>query len=332
MLKALYILNEGLFDAVYPKEVQTEIAERVEVLHGPLTSESCFEHPELLQEVEVIFSGWGAPVFDDHFLELAPNLKAIFYAAGTMKALLTDAVWERELIVTTANTANAIPVAEFTLSQILFALKNGWELREQARQDRTYQFGDFPFVFGSYNRNIGLISLSQVGRKVLDYLKPFDVNVLAYDPFVSDQEAAELNVTKVTLTDLFKESEIVSLHSPLLPETTGMITGELLKSMKPHATFINTARGAIVNEDQMIAVLKERTDLTAVLDVTYPEPPVIDSPLYDMKNVVLTPHIAGSAGTEVGRMGAYMLSELKHYLADEPLDYQITKEKYQHMA
>ncbi|MFL2100393.1 hydroxyacid dehydrogenase [Desemzia sp. FAM 23989] len=332
MLKALYILNEGLFDAVYPKEVQTEIAERVEVLHGPLTSESCFEHPELLQEVEVIFSGWGAPVFDDYFLKLAPNLKAIFYAAGTMKSFLTDAVWERKLIVTTANTANAIPVAEFTLSQILFALKNGWELREQVRQDRTYQFGDFPFVFGNYNRNIGLISLSQVGRKVLDYLKPFNVNVLAYDPFVSDQEAAELNVTKVTLAELFKESEIVSLHSPLLPETTGMITGELLKSMKPHATFINTARGAIVNEDQMIAVLKERTDLTAVLDVTYPEPPVIDSPLYNMKNVVLTPHIAGSAGTEVERMGAYMLSELKHYLADEPLDYQITKEKYQHMA
>lgn len=332
MPKALYILKEGLFDVVYPQEVQTEIAELVEVIHGPLTNETCFNHPELLQEVELIFSGWGAPVFDEHFLELTPNLKAVFYAAGTMKSLLTDAVWERELVVTTANTANAIPVAEFTLSQILFALKNGWELREQVRQNRTYHFGEFPFVFGNYNRNVGLISLSQVGRKVLEYLKPFDVNVLAYDPFLSDEEAAELNVTKVSLAELFKDSEIVSLHSPLLPETTGMITGELLQSMKPHTTFINTARGAIVKEDEMIAALKERTDLTAVLDVTYPEPPEKDSPLYDMQNVVLTPHIAGSAGTEVGRMGAYMLSELTHYLADEPLDYQITKEKYQHMA
>lgn len=332
MPKALYILREGLFDTVYPKEVQTEIAERVEVLHGPLTNETCFEHPELLQEVELIFSGWGAPIFDEHFLELAPNLKAIFYAAGTMKSLLTDAVWERDMVITTANAANAVPVAEFTLSQILFALKNGWELREQVRQNHTYQFGEFPFVFGNYKRNVGLISLSQVGRKVLEYLKPFDVNVLAYDPFVSDEEAAELNVTKVSLEELFKESEIVSLHSPLLPETTGMITRELLQSMKPHATFINTACGAIVKEDEMMAVLKERTDLTATLDVTHPEPPEADSLLYDMKNVILTPHIAGSAGTEVGRMGAYMLNELKHYLANEPLDYQITKEKYQHMA
>ncbi|MBM6614738.1 hydroxyacid dehydrogenase [Desemzia sp. RIT804] len=332
MPKALYILKKELFDTVYPIEVQTEIAEHVEILHPPLNNETCFEHPELLQEVELIFSGWGAPVFDEYFLELTPNLKAIFYAAGTMKSLLTDAVWKRNITVTTANIANAIPVAEFTLSQILFALKNGWELREQVRQDRTYQFGAFTFVFGNYNRNIGLISLSQVGRKVLEYLKPFDVNVLVYDPFVSDKEAVELNITKVSLEELFKESEIVSLHSPLLPETTGMITGELLETMKSHATFINTARGAIVKEEEMIAVLKERTDLTAILDVTHPEPPEADSPLYDMKNVILTPHIAGSAGTEIGRMGAYMLSELKLYLANKRLNYQITKEKYQHMA
>lgn len=145
-------------------------------------------------------------------------------------------------------------------------------------------------------------------------------------------EAAALNVKKVDLETLFKESEVVSLHTPLLPETTGMITGKHIQSMKPHTTFINTARGAIVKENDMIAVLKERTDLTAVLDVTHPEPPEKDFPLYEMENIILTPHIAGSLGSEVGRMGEYMLQELKQYLAAEPLKYQITKEKYQLMA
>lgn len=331
MQKALYIMNNQLVNQVYPLAVREEIAQNVEVLHEPLSKETCFDHPELLQETEIIFSGWGAPVFDENFLKSVPNLKAIFYAAGTMKSLLTDTVWERNLTISTANTANAIPVAEFTLSQILFALKNGWEIRDKVREQRAYHMGEFS-VFGNYHRNIGLISLSQVGRKVLEYLKPFDSNILVYDPYVSDEEAAALNVKKVDLETLFKESEVVSLHTPLLPETTSMITGNHIQSMKPHATFINTARGAIVKENEMIAVLKERTDLTAVLDVTHPEPPEKDSPLYEMNNVILTPHIAGSLGSEVERMGEYMLQELKRYLAAEPLKHQITKEKYQHMA
>lgn len=136
----------------------------------------------------------------------------------------------------------------------------------------------------------------------------------------------------VSLTELFATSDIVSLHSPLLPETTGMITGELIRSMKSAATFINTARGAIVRENELIDALRERTDLTAILDVTYPEPPVPESRLYDMDNIVITPHIAGSAGTEVARLGVAKLSEALKYINGEPLQYQITEEKYHHMA
>jgi phosphoglycerate dehydrogenase-like enzyme len=93
--------------------------------------------------------------------------------------------------------------------------------------------------------------------------------------------------------------------------------------MKPGASFINTARGAVVNEADLIAVLREREDLFAVLDVTYPEPPAPDSPLFDLPNVLLTPHIAGSLNNECRRMGRTMVEELGRWLRGEPLRYRV---------
>lgn len=248
-----------------------------------------------------------------------------------MKSLLSDNIWERGITITTANSVNAVPVAEFTLSQILFSLKNGWQITRGVRQNRTYHFNEYP-VLGAYKRTVGLISLSQVGRKTLELLKPYDLDVIAYDPFVREEAAKNLGVKLVTLEELFVQADIVSLHSPLLPETKGIITGKLLQTMKHQATFINTARGAIVREEELIDVFKERQDLTAILDVTYPEPPATNSPLYNMSNIVITPHIAGSAGSEVARMGVTMANEALKYINGEKLDYQITEEKYRHMA
>lgn len=102
--------------------------------------------------------------------------------------------------------------------------------------------------------------------------------------------------------------------------------------MKKDATFINTARGRVVREDEMIEVLKQRPDLTAALDVTDPEPPARTSPLLSLPNVVLTPHIAGSMGNEIQRMGQSMLAEFKRYLAGEPLKWQITAEEAKRLA
>jgi phosphoglycerate dehydrogenase-like enzyme len=117
------------------------------------------------------------------------------------------------------------------------------------------------------------------------------------------------------------------MHTPWLKETEGMITGEHFAAMKPNATFINTARGAVVREGEMIEMLRERTDLFAVLDVTYPEPPEPGSPLYTLPNVVLTPHIAGSLSGECRRMGGYVVEELKRYLCGEPQLWPISREQ-----
>jgi phosphoglycerate dehydrogenase-like enzyme len=163
------------------------------------------------------------------------------------------------------------------------------------------------------------VSLSTIGRLTRQRLEPIDVHVMAYDPTVDDREALTLNVEMATLEDLFASSDVISLHAPRLPETLGMITGRLLASMKHGATFINTARGSIVREDEMIEVLRARPDLTAVLDVTDPEPPLPTCALFDLPNAIVTPHIAGSLDGECARMGRWMVDEVKRYIAGKPL-------------
>lgn len=328
--KALFILDASAYDVIYGPEERKEIEKRVELIGPAQTRESILLHPELLKQVEFIFSGWGAPKMDEAFLACAPRLEAIFYGAGSIRYFTTDAFWDRNIVVTSAYAANAVPVSEFTLAQILFSLKRGWYFIEQMKSKRMYR--PLEYLPGAFGSTVGIISLGVIGRMVVQKLRQFDLKILAYDPFISKAAAEEMGVELCSLEELFQRSDVVSLHAPELPATRHMITGKLLASMKHGATFINTARGSIVNEEEMIEVLQKRKDLVAALDVTEVEPPVEVSPLYSLPNVVLTPHIAGSLDRECLRMGRYMLDELDRYLKGQPLIWQITREKAAIMA
>lgn len=317
-LKGLYVLDPTAFELAYgPKERQT-IADLVDVAVSPLTPDAVVRHPELLENANVIFSGWGGPVLDDSFLSRAPRLRGFFYAGGALGSVLTPAAWERKLAVSSAIAANARPVAEYTLATMLFSLKHGWRLAHEVRTSRTFPTRDG--APGAHGSTIGLVSLGWCARALLKLLRPFDLNVLAYDPHVSGGEAESLGVELTSLDALFRRCDVVSLHTPLLAETEGLVTGAQLASMKAGATFINTARGEIVRHDELIDVAARRRDLQFVLDVTCPEPPDPTSPLYDLPNVVLTPHIAGSAGAECRRMGRFVVEELQRFIAGRPLE------------
>jgi phosphoglycerate dehydrogenase-like enzyme len=144
--------------------------------------------------------------------------------------------------------------------------------------------------------------------------------------------AAELGVELVDLDRLFAEADVVSLHTPWLPETEGLIAGRHFERLRPGATFINTARGAVVREPEMTAVLQRRPEVYAVLDVTWPEPPAAGSPLYTLPNVFLTPHMAGSMGPECRRMGRFMADELGRYLRGDSLLGEVTREAAARLA
>ncbi len=329
--KAIFILGSDAFKRIYGPEEQAEISEMCEMAAPPQTRESIAENPELLKDVEFIFSGWGAPLLDADFLARAPKLRAVFYGAGSIRGMVTPEFWKSGITITSSWVANAVPVAEMTLAEILLSLKLAWRRIADIKREKRYVHSkqDCP---GGYKSTVALISLGMIGRKVAKLLASFDLKVIAYDPFASKEDGEALGVKLVSLEEAFRTADVVSLHTPWLKETENMITGELLASMKENATFINTSRGAIVDEPAMCRVLAERPDLTAVLDVTWPEPPPESSPLFSLENVVLTPHIAGSMAGECRRMGQFAIDDCRRFLKGEKLQYQVTEEMAAKMA
>jgi phosphoglycerate dehydrogenase-like enzyme len=310
---AFFLLDQSHWDIVYGPAERKRLEAYIQMPFRFYTKNSLFKDPGNFAEAEVLFSSWGMPRCDEAFLNAIPNLKAIFYAAGTVKSFVTDALWRRGIIVSTANSALAVTVAEFTLAQILLSLKSAWRFTTNIRTARNFQ--QYP-VAGTYDSVVGLISMGAVARHLIALLRHFKLRVVVYDPFLSSEEAQELGVQQVTLEEVFEISHVVSLHTPLLLETQGMIRGHHFSSMRKDATFINTARGALVNEEEMIEVLQRRPDLYALLDVTHPEPPLPQSPLHTIPNVILTPHIAGAMAVE----------EFERYLKGEPLLGEVREE------
>ncbi len=329
-LKGLYVLDPTKFEAIYGPDEQAKIARHVDIYAPVQSGKIMEENPQLLADCEVIFSGWGMAKADAAFLAAAPKLKVIFYGAGSIKGFTTDEFWERDILVSSAYGANSVPVSEYAFSQIIFCLKRGYEFARMMREGKGkiwWSVREQVQLAGAFGSTVGIISLGMIGRRVCGLLKNLDVNVLAYDPFATPADAKKLGVELVGLDEIFKRSDVVSLHTPWLKETEGLITGAHLASMKPSASFINTSRGAVVREQEMIEVLQRRSDIQAVIDVTWPEPPVDESPLFTLPNVVVTPHVSGPVGPEIRRQGKYMVSELKRYVKGLPLEWAVDKKK-----
>jgi phosphoglycerate dehydrogenase-like enzyme len=283
------------------------------------------EHAAALKDVEVIVATWGLPAFTEAHFAAMPKLRAVFYAAGNVKAFATPLV-ERGLVLVSAWAVNAIPTAQLVLSQILLTCRGYFRgVRRYAELRDPAAARAFPRT-GAEGATIGLIGMGWIARRLTEHLHGFGFRVIAYDPFLSAERARELGVEKVELADLFARAAIVSNHVPDLPETRGMLGAALFERLREGATFINSGRGAQVVEAELARVLAARSDLTALLDVTFPEPPPAESPLWSLPNVVISPHIGGTTGDEVTRLADCVIEELESWLAGRPLRYQVTRE------
>ena len=323
-MKAIYLLPESNFQLIYGPDEQRDIAAQVELVAPRLDATTYPTWRGRLDEVEAVFSGWGMAKMDDAFFEVFPNLKVLFYGAGAVSGFITEQVWERGVQIANANVANGVSVAEYASAQILLCLKQTWQHAALVKQLRSFKSARLP-VAGAYGSTVGIISLGAIGRMVAERIRRLDVKLIAYDPFMKPEDARALGVELCSLDDVFSRSDVITCHTPWLKETEGLLTGALFQRMKPHASFINTARGAVVKETELVEVLHERPDLFAILDVTYPEPPPPDSALYDLPNVLLTPHIAGSMDHECWRMGRMMVDELGRWLRGEPLQHPVSR-------
>lgn len=326
--QALITCDARYLDYLFPPLVRQAINEL-------FASEVEFCSPEALSHadlkaVTVLFSGWGSQKFDAITLQNLPNLKAVFHAGGSVKTMVTDVFWKRGLIISSAWKENGIPVAEYTLAMILLSLKRIWYLAPwvRRRQDWTRDFT----LAGAYKSKVGLVALGAIGRHVAELLQNFDTHVLAFDPYQDQSKIADLNIELVSIEEIFSTCDVISLHAPSNPSTHHLINGELLNRMKTGATLINTARGSLIDHAELERVCRERSDLQVILDVTDPEPLPTDSPLWELPNVMVTPHISGSVDNECGRLGQTMVEECRRFLTGGTLKHVISENQLQHLA
>ena len=288
---------------------------------------------EKFQDTQYIFSTWDIPVFtEEEIRTYLPGLKAVFYGAGSVQYFARPFL-NCGVKVFSAWMANAVPVAEYTVAQIILANKGFFQ------GSRLAKLGEYEEAsaaaqacHGNYGEKVGIIGAGTIGTLVIHMLKAYNLEVLVFDPFLPDEKAAELGVTKCALETLFKTCQTVSNHLANNDQTQRMLRYAHFSAMRPHATFLNTGRGAQVAEEDLVRALTERPDLTAVLDVTMPEPPEKGHAFYSLPNCVLTPHIAGSFGDEVRRMGEYMQAEYENFVQGKPCQYEVTLEMLKTMA
>ncbi len=325
-LRAAYVLDREAYELVYGPAERASVRELTADEPPVLTAADVLGGTAALRDVEVVLSGWGAPVMDERFFEQAPGVRTVLYGAGAVRGFVTDALLERGVSVSSAASANAVPVVDYTVSVVHLSLKRFWKL---LRTPPTEAGPLLEGVAGAYGTEVGLLGVGEIGRQVCRRLAGSGLRLLVHDPYLPASEAELLGVEPVGLDELFARSEVVSLHAPLHDGTRGMITARHLSSMRPGATLLNTARGGLIRSPDLEEVLAERPDLQAVLDVTEPEPLPPDAPLLGLANVVVTPHIAGSMGRECRRMGALVVEELRRLTRGAPLEHAVDLSRLQ---
>ncbi len=328
---ALFGTNQLQFSKVYTPEVLKKLGEYGK-LSQKINQSNLAENAEFLADCEIAFSTWGMPQFTkEEIAKYMPKLKAVFYSAGTVQYFARPFL-ESGVKVFSAFAANAVPVAEYTFAQITLAAKGYFQA---AKYYHTLPLRSLAFAnssTGNFGCKVGLVGLGAIGKMVAERLKVLDVEVYACDPFIPEETAKELGVTLVDMETLFSECDIISNHLANKPELENIFNAKLFKKMKKRSTFINTGRGAQVNEYQLAWSLLCHPSRTFVADVIKNEFFPYICPLFWCPNAVLTPHIAGSTGKEPQRMAYYMMEEMENLIADKPTKYEVTLESLERMA
>jgi len=283
-----------------------------------------------LAGADIAITSWGSQSLTADVLDVAPNLQLVIHAAGTVKPIVTDDLWDRGIRVDASTKPLGIGVAECALGFAISASKNFFNVNADIHN------GGFRERRGEcrelYELNVGVISAGFVGRHFIKLMGNFGVNIMLYDPFVTAEQAEAMGAKKVELEELFRESDILSVHAPSIPATYHMINADTLKLMKQDAILINTSRGSLIDEKALYEHMAAGNLRYACLDVFDPEPPLADNPLRTLPNVIMTPHLAGLANNGRLRIGAHVVEEIELFLKGEPLSCEVKKEMLATMA
>lgn len=296
-----------------------------------VTPENFQANFDRIAEAEILIGTWGFPVELAGQLSELPNLKLVLYAGGSARCFAKPFL-ERGISVVIARDANAKVVAEFCLAQIILANKGYFRNIRATRDPLTADPLAAPIGLGNHGSTVALLGYGAIGRNLRILLRPFHINILVVDPTLPMETAEQDGFRLVDLAEAFRTAHVVSNHLPNFPHLQHCLNYEHFASMSRGATFINTGRGAQVEEQGLVRALKNRPDLTALLDVTYPEPPEATSELYRLPNVLLSSHIAGVIGRERNLLVQAIAEDLERYLFGLPLRYSIDLPTWEAMA
>lgn len=331
--KAILLTAQG-YDAnrVYDSGVTAKLKNRYDLYDTVLCKQNIEEHRTACRNAEYIFSTWGMEHFSEEEIKAYfPNAKCLFYAAGSVQHFASEFL-KCHIRVFSAWQANAVPVAEYTYAQILLALKGFYRAAAKSRY-HYYDMAKYAENCGGvYNAKVGIIGVGCIGSAVAERLKANNVKVYYYDPYLPKENAEKLHIKSASLESIFSDCDVITNHLANKEELTGVLSGKLFDCMKPYAVFINTGRGRQVDEKGLVKAMRKVKTRTALLDVLVHEPLKPFSAIARCKNIIVTPHIAGSLGKEVVRMSEYMADEAERIDNGDSALYEVTTQMLKTMA
>ncbi len=224
---------------------------------------------------------------------------------------------KRKIALGVTGTANAVSVAEHVMTFFLQLTKNIHLSDELTRKGKFQEKGNLPSFFELYQKNVLILGFGRIGQAVAKRCLGFEMNVYIYDPYVSKDTIEKMGCHSISIEDSLKLADFVSVHLPLNEETKNFINVKSLQEMKDSCVIVNTARGGIINEQDLYQALKNKKLRAAGLDVYEQEPPPSDHPLFDLSNVLLTPHNAALTLECRMRMAVEVCETVSFYLKNK---------------
>lgn len=283
---------------------------------------------ELICGHDIVVTGWGSPELPVSALhQRSSRLGYVCHLTGEMRHCIPpEYVLSDSIVVTNWGTAVSGFVAETALALMLACSRRLRRHFESMVMKRGWKEAS-PLSSSLFSKRIGLYGLGNIAKKLVDLLASFQPVLSYYDPYAANDTPHDIEKLD-NLRDLFSRNDIVSVHAAQTPETVGSVNREMLELMPPDAILVNTARGAIINEQDLLKVL-EYQDFWVGLDVFQAEPLPAESLLRDNDKVVLTPHIGGKTGADqIRAISRVAVSNIRSYIDGKPLSFVVTEDEY----
>lgn len=289
---------------------------------------------EQVSDCDVYVTTWGAPRLDEALLKHMPNLKLLCHLCGTVVPFVSEEMWNRGIRVISGNDFFAESVAEGTIAYMLTALREIPKFTHRFKSTRQWKNGSPAFYTnGLLGKTVGIVSYGAIAKHLVRMLQPFRVKLKVYDIVdIPEEDKEKYGIEQVSLDTLFSTCDVVSVHTPYNDHTHHLIKGSHFSQMKEGSLFVNTSRGAVIDQSALVETLKTGR-IHAILDVYSPEPPASDDPLFELPNVIMVPHMAGPTTNLRQNITHDLLLESKQFVdRGGELSHEISRQKAEQMS